>query len=155
MKSTRILSLIMITLIVFIIAIPVSIGVRFVIWTKWGLKNDIQSKQQILKTMKNGSEVLAGCREILSKSTTYRADPKWNGSVSGAVYPDPTDPAIPPAIRALAPSNITIDAGKKVTLEFGGGFSHFGLRGYAVGILGEGNKDIVPGLWFYAEDDMP
>ena len=142
-----------VTTVVLLIVLAGSVSLYIYYQATWGMERRMRDRQEMLANMTNGDQVLAGCREILKRAKSYRADPSWHGASAGE-YPDPTDPTIPAAIRQLKPGYISVVGGQTVTLEYGGGFNHFGVRAYAPGIAGEGTKQIAPGLLYYAERDF-
>jgi len=88
--------------------------------------------------------VLRACREMLA---LHR-----RGELPG--QPEPNDPGIPEAVRALRPAYIVV-GDDSVQLEMHGGFDHYGFFAYAEGSAKEGRwggKKLIDGLWFYAED---
>jgi len=66
--------------------------------------------------------------------------------------------ALPAYLRSLQPKHVCVDGdGKSVSMEFGGGFYHYGLHAYADDTATESaerdirSKELIPGLWFYEE----
>ncbi len=135
-----------------LILFPLWAGLRFVYWVGWGSHRHIQSRQHLLVYGLNPGAILAAAPEIRQNASTYRQDPTWNNVPAGTFrYPDPNDPALPAAIKALKPSSIIIET-HSVRIEMGGGFFHYGVIAYPPGIRGHGLKELTPGLWYYADD---
>ena len=95
----------------------------------------VKAKERQLLYQTDSQKLLAACREICDKKLTG----------------GPTNPAMPAIIRSLKPNYVGV-GDNEVDLEFGGGFFHYGVTAFRPGVRGAGTKEIIPGLWFYAEN---
>src|SRR5262249_53560745 len=90
--------------------------------------------------------LLSDCRELIARCR----DLKLIGQDKKQVSLDPRDAAVPEAIRALNPSYVFV-SDTVVTVELLGGFDHCGFHGFAVGVRGYGDDDLLEGLWYYTD----
>ncbi|MGA2583008.1 MAG: hypothetical protein ABSG31_07000 [Tepidisphaeraceae bacterium] len=110
----------------------------------------MQQRQILYHT--NAQALLNECVLISNNKSHYRHDPDWhNLSPGDFTYPDPSDPAMPGIVAQLRPGYIVIDP-NSVTLEFGGGFLHFGVTAFMNGSPGHGTLQLTPGLWYFSDD---
>jgi hypothetical protein len=54
-------------------------------------------------------------------------------------------------ISSLNPTYIMVHP-DHVQIGLGGGFYHFGVRGFSEGVQGACDLELIEGLWFYSED---
>ena len=123
-------------------------------WQFWGWPREIESRKRLILYKLNPAAVLATCRQIRANQAKFRGNPFWNPPLPiGSDMPDPADPLMPPIIRTIHPSGIIITP-EGVHIELGGGFMHFGLAEAIAGAPPPpfAAKQLVPGLWYYAED---
>ena len=115
-------------------------------------QGEIVQRQRLILYKINPNPVLAACATIRAKQALFRGNPDWHAAKGGDM-PDPADPQMPPVIATLRPCTITIQP-SGVQIELGGGFYHFGLAEQMPRtpkpVLAV--KQLVPGLWYYAED---
>ena len=64
----------------------------------------------------------------------------------------PNDDAVPASLRVSKPTSITI-FDDRIMFERGGPILHFGIVVFREGIVGEGLKQLAPGVWFYADNN--
>jgi hypothetical protein len=83
----------------------------------------------------------------------FAADQRWKNSISSSDPQsfDPADPAIPPSLRVLKPSLITI-YDDRIEYDFGSALFDFGIVVFKEGIPGTGTKQLGDGIWFYSQD---
>jgi hypothetical protein len=100
--------------------------------------------------------LLAGCRQVWENRSALGTDEGHTGI-------DPSHPKLPPAILALDAH--AIDAFPSgLNIEFGGQWCHYGFETFFDDKPDEKrtarkneypSKELVPGLWFYAENGLP
>jgi len=68
------------------------------------------------------------------------------------IFDPAQDPRVPPIIRKLGPSHITISP-RQLTVELHGGFDHYGFIAFLhdESDLGSGRKKLIDGLFYYEE----
>lgn len=117
----------------------------------WAAPREVRRRQEALLRA-DRDVLLAACREVYANRKRYRQNPVWNDLPPGTVdRPDPADPQMPAAIRALSPQSILIEH-DHVKLEFDGGF---GARGYMAGVEGLGTRKLAESLWYDEGDVRP
>jgi len=98
--------------------------------------------------------LLKACREISRQVA--------RGDLKKSQYwirknPDPETSRFPQVILELEATYINIDQDGRLMLELGGGLDHFGVYAYPEDykyeepISDHGDKELIPGLWFYAD----
>ena len=126
----------------------------FAYWQLWGQWREISDRKHLVFYKVSPNTVLAACRQIRANQAKFRGNPGWHPPPPvGSDNPDPGDPLMPPIIRTIHPSGIIITP-EGVHIEMGGGFEHFGLAETLAGAPRPmmAVKQLVPGLWYYAED---
>jgi hypothetical protein len=103
-----------------------------------------------LRHLTDHARLLAACRTVLANPKQYRAHPYIHGASDDTCFPDPSDPQMPPEIRSLGCSYITIRE-KTMNIEMGGGFHHYGFFVPADGEPARDKTELVKGLYFYSE----
>lgn len=90
------------------------------------------------------SELRKFANEERWQRAEVNAEPKifWGGAGNSA---------LPPSISVLQPTSVII-FDDRIIFERGGGMSHFGVVVFRDGIVGEGLKELAPGVWFYADN---
>jgi hypothetical protein len=108
-------------------------------------------RQRMILDHTNPRALQAALSEIWNKRTTYRQYPGLHPSPTDFSSPDPSDPSLPPIVKGLQPSFISLDINRgSVYLHLGQyrdsdyGFSEFTAGG---GMNAIGAKEIIPGLW--------
>jgi hypothetical protein len=61
---------------------------------------------------------------------------------------------MPSVIAALHPRDVYFN-GRWLAINYGGAMDHYGLRVFPVGVQGEGNLLLAPGLWFWEDEKSP
>lgn len=116
-----------------------------------GASHRIEQKQRTLLYATDHQKLLEACDEIRANWKKYKHDVSWSGAPNDFSHPDPADPAFPAIVRALKPLYITVTDGD-VSIEMGGGFYHYGVIAPKTSRPCMKTKELVPGLWYYAED---
>jgi hypothetical protein len=139
-----------------VLALPLYTCCSFLVWLTWGGRHEIEERRYALLHATDHHAILAAAQEFLTKKLTYRPDPKWNAPT--ADYPDPKDPNMPAAVKALRPSTI-VTGTDYVQFEMGGGFFHYGLIASPIADfdpnqrrIGLASVKLINGVWYYAED---
>jgi hypothetical protein len=112
----------------------------------------IKQREHVLVYEIDHQSLYDACLEIKAHPEKYRHNPNSYGGTPGELTsPDPKDPKMPEVIRSLHAFYIVIGS-DRVHIQLGGGFYHYGITAYSPGIEGSGTKQLVPGLWYEAED---
>lgn len=126
----------------------------FTAWFVLGSSYEITQRERLILYKVNPNAVLAACAQIRARRALFRGNPDWNPPPpKGGDTPDPADPQMPALIATFRPCTISI-LPEGVRIELGGGFNHYGLAEQLPGAPKPAFavKQLVPGLWFYAED---
>jgi len=110
-------------------------------------RRDLLCKADLNAIMQASTEVLAkaSAGEIMTGTHEFRRTPQ-----------SPEIAKFPQVIRELQPTRVVIEDGY-LTIQFGGGFDHFGLKVYAKDFkapfaeFNYGSRQIIDGLWYYDE----
>jgi hypothetical protein len=128
-------------------------AIAWVLYNMHVVSAKIETQKRLILYKTNYQKVFDACVEIWNKQSIYRRNMEWNNMApNDTSKPDPNDPRLPPVIRALGVTYIDVQP-TSVRLEMGGGFYHYGLEAFVNGSPGTGTKQLIPGLWYYAEDD--
>jgi len=114
-----------------------------VFWFNWAYQaKKLTDQKQIQLLYQSDHEALRDAgRKILSDANTYTNEFMMKDE-------------LPETIRNLSPSHASILPGRQeLWIEMGGGFFHFGFTIFPEGIEGNGLKKLIPGLWYYSEDN--
>jgi hypothetical protein len=102
--------------------------------------------QQLLLVHTDHHALLAACREVLTRQGRDRR-------------PDPKDPALPAAIRAMAPARVVVDE-TSVTLVVPTPIRTLFVVGFAKGVHADESvrgrvnaRPLVDGLWYYEDEE--
>lgn len=140
-------------LVIAVVALPLGV----VALMPWVGRRRTEKRRHALFYATDHHAILAGAKEILAKKLTYRPDPTWQPP--STEKPDPNDPNMPAAIKALSPKTIAVGP-DHVTFEMGGGFFHYGLIASPVDDFDPNQVptglvyvQLVKGVWYYAEDN--
>lgn len=136
----------------FVAAVVLFIGVPTGIFCWIGYpytqaRDAIINRERVLLYRTNHLQVLDACRQLLARAaeTTTKA--------SQITYAGEDLHRLPSAIGDLHPRVVTVRP-DEVKLEFGGDFYHYGFNAFPLGVGGEGTRQLIPGLWYYSEDDV-
>jgi len=128
-----------------VVGIPVMLCMLFAVymtlfWSGWALrlKNATDRRQRLILYQTDHRAVLEAGRQMLADTNAY------------PTYPENTN--LPKVLRDLEPNYVLIaDDRSKLDVEMGGGFFHFGYTIYRDDMAGRGEKQLLPGLWYYSE----
>ncbi len=116
------------------------VNLTFYLWAR-ECKKATDKRERMLLYHTDHHSIRDAARTILADTNTYPTD-------------SPPVEQLPQAIRDLAPSYVLIDNDRlNVSIEMGGGFFHYGVQIWKEGAGGSGTKELIPGMWFYAEDE--
>jgi hypothetical protein len=117
---------------------------------------EMRERKRVVLYQTNHAALLAACVDLWNKRLSLHADRASATSQPVDFDIDPSDPAVPPIIRSLNPNGVNIHEGS-VHIELGGGFDHFGVEAFVNGAPAPsiGETQLIPGLWFYAESEVP
>ena len=102
---------------------------------------DLDQSQRYLLYHTDHKAILEAGRATISDTNLYPAEYIEIGS-------------LPKVFADMKPSYATFNGDRKsLWIEFGGGHFHYGFTIYAEGEKGIGTKELIPGLWYYAENN--
>jgi hypothetical protein len=110
-------------------------------WSSWarGLNDETERRQRLILYQADHRAVLEAGRQMLADSNAFRSYPATE--------------SLPKVLRDLEPGDVLIaDDRSSINVEMGGGFFHFGYTIYRDDSAGSGEKQLIPGLWYYSED---
>lgn len=90
---------------------------------------------------------------LASELRKFAYERRWHQSsanVEPAVF-WPHDAALPASIQLLQPTSVAV-FDDRIMFERGGPMLHFGIVVFRDGIVGEGQKELSPGVWFYSDN---
>ena len=112
----------------------------------------IKRREHVLVYGIDHQSLYDACMEIKAHPEKYRHNPNGCfGPPGDLASPDPDSPNMPEVIRSLYALYIVIGS-DRVHIQLGDGFYHYGFTAYSPGVTGSGTKQLVPGLWYEAED---
>lgn len=91
---------------------------------------------------------------LASELRKFASEKRWRQTEANA-EPEilwPNNKAVPASVRLLKPTSVAI-FDDRIVLERGGPMLHFGIVVFRDGIVGEGLKELGPGVWFYADNN--
>ena len=116
------------------------INLGYILWAR-DAQRATNAKQVVLLYHTDHQAIRDAGQVILSDTNTYPNQ-----------YPDSED--LPDVIRNLNSSSVFIYPDRQsLMIEMGGGFFHYGFQIFAIGEAGVGIKELIPGMWYYSEDD--
>jgi hypothetical protein len=113
----------------------------FVLASGWArsLNDETERRQRLILYRTDHRAILDAGRQMLADTNTF------------PTYPANTN--LPKILRDLEPGYVWIaDDRSSAGVEMGGGFFHFGYTIYPDDTGGGGEKQLLPGLWYYSED---
>jgi len=120
------------------------------------LVNGCNAKRRDLLCKTDLDAIVRASRELIAKVTSGELRP---GQYQFRREPhSPEISRFPQVIRELNPTSILIEPEGCLTIHFGGGFDHFGLKVYSKDFKPTfpgfiyGAKKITDGLWYYDDD---
>ena len=120
------------------------------------LLNGCNAKRRDLLCKADLNAIVLASRELLAKASA--------GEVMAGPHEfrrEPHSPEIaefPQIIRELNPTRVVIEPDGYLTIQFGGGFDHFGLKVYSKDFkapfaeFNYGSRKIIDGLWYYDDN---
>jgi hypothetical protein len=119
-------------------------------------RNRIEERQRQLLYHTDHPALLAACRQLLKQN---KQDKDYFYKVDGKIPKEYSD--LPMVLRHLNPMSVNVLKDQaQVHIELGGGFFHHGFIAQAEGAEEEhtstpeeGYRKLLPGLWYYAEDN--
>jgi hypothetical protein len=142
--------------IVFAVLLVAATPFARVIYGVYRASVEIRERKRVVVYQINHAALLAACGDLWNKRLSFH--PLRASATSQPVDfdIDPSDPAVPRIIQSLNPNGMYIHEGR-VHIELGGGFDHYGVDAYVNGTPAPdiGEKQLIPGLWFYAEGGVP
>jgi hypothetical protein len=152
-RRQRIVTCIVLLVVVSVVALLVA-SFAYPQWSSW---RRIKRKQSDLVFHTDHAVLLTGCRQVWENRSAF------GKTDSGHIPIDPSNPKLPPAILALDAHAIDVFS-TGLDIELGGQSCHYGFETFFNDERGDKrtiwkndypSKELVSGLWFYAENGLP
>jgi hypothetical protein len=135
----------------------IALLVGSVVYPQWSSWRQIKRKQSALVFETDHAALLAACREVWENRSAFGNDD------AGYIPIDPSDSKLPRAILALDAHAIDVFP-SGLNIELGGQWCHYGFETFfddkpdekrTVWKSAYPSEELVPRLWFYAENGLP